>query len=133
MLELILNKSRTSIHDISLYREDGITGVTLDTGDTVRIIGYRRFADTPVFNLVTGASVTANGSSITITTTVPTPTDTIPVVRVNFGQADLTSLISGTPLKIEITVADADGSPAGGLLGPIHGYAWVCGTSGAIP
>lgn len=133
MLELNLNKSRTNVFDISLYGEDGITGITLEASDVVRIIGYRRFADTPVFNLASSASATANGSSIAITSTVPTPTDTVPVVRVTLGQGDLTTIVSGTPLKIEITVTDANGTPTNALMGPIHGYAWVCGTSGAAP
>lgn len=133
MLELVLNKSRTNVYDISLYGEDGVTGITLDTSDTVRIIGYRRTADTPVFNLVSTAAATANGSSVSITSTVPTPANTVPTVRLNLGQADLASLAAEAPLKIEITVSDANGSPAGGLLGPIHGIAWVITTSGAAP
>lgn len=132
MLELVLNKSRTNVYDLTLETEAG-TGVVLDTSDTVRIIGYRRTADTPIFNLVSGASATANGSSVSITSTVPTPSGTTPTVRLNLGQGDLTTLVPGAPLKIEITVSDADGTPAGGLLGPIHGYAWVCTTSGAVP
>jgi hypothetical protein len=132
VLELFINKSRTNIFDLTLLDEDG-NGVVLDVGDVVRIIGYRRPADTPAFNLASGASATANGSSLSITSTVPTPEGTVPTLRLNLGQGDLTSLVAGAPLKLEITVADANGSPSNALLGPIHGFAWVIGTSGALP
>lgn len=132
MIELVLNKNRTNVYDLTLETESG-SGVVLASGDTVRIIGYRRTADTPIFNLLSSSAATANGSSLSITSTVPTPSGTTPTVRLNLGQADLTTLVPGAPLKIEITVQDVDGSPAGGMLGPIHGYAWVCTTSGAAP
>lgn len=132
MLNLVLNKSRTNVYDLTLETESG-SGVVLASGDTVRIIGYRRTADTPVFNLLSSAAATANGSKVTVTSTVPTPAGTTPTVRLNLGQADLTTLVPGAPLKIEITVQDADGLPTGCMLGPIHAYAWVCTTSGAAP
>lgn len=133
MFELVLNKSRTCVYDIDLYGEDGVTGVTLDTGDKVRLILYRRPASTPAINLLSGDSATVNGSSISITSTVPTPAGTVPRVRINLGQADLATIIGGAPLKAEIIVTDANGTPTNALMGPIHGIAYTISTSSAVP
>lgn len=133
MFEIVLNKSRTCVYDISLYGEDGVTGISLDTGDKVRFMLYRRPADTPIINLLSGDAATAAGSEVDITSTVPTPSGDIPVVRVRLGQADLTGLVGGAPLKAEIIVTDADGAPTNALMGPIHGVAYALTTSGAVP
>lgn len=131
MFEIVLNKSRTAVYDIYLYGEDGVTGITLDTGDKVRFHLYRRPADTAIINLLSGDAATANGSEVDITSTVPTPSGTVPVVRVRLGQGDLSGIVGGVPLKAEIIVTDADGAPTNALMGPIHGIAHVVST-GAI-
>ena len=133
MFEIVLNKSRTAVYDIYLYGEDGVTGITLAAGDKVRFMLYRRPADTPIINMLSGAASTAAGSEVDITSTVPTPSGDVPVVRVRIGQADLTGIVGGAPLKAEIIVTDADGAPTDALMGPIHGIAHVLSTSGAAP
>ena len=133
MFEIVLNRSRTCVYDIDLYGEDGVTGITLDTGDKVRLILYRRPTATPVINLLSGDSATVAGSFVEVTSTVPTPSGDVPRVRVNLGQADLASIVGSAPLKAEIIVIDANGSPSNALMGPIHGVAHVISTSTVVP
>lgn len=133
MFELSLYKSRTAVYDINLYTEDGVTGVSLDTGDKVRIILYRRATGTPLINMLSGAAATANGSSVSVTSTVPTPSGTVPVVRLTLGQGDLATAVGGAPLVVEINVTDHDGAVVDGLTGPILGMAYVIDTSTVVP
>lgn len=133
MFELVLYKSRTAVYDINLYTEDGVTGVSLDTGDKVRLILYRRASSTPLLNLLSGASPTANGSKVEVTTTVPTPSGSIPTIRLSIGQGDLATAIGGAPLVVELIVLDHDGVVTDALIGPILGLAYVTETSSAAP
>lgn len=133
MFEILLTRERTQEFDISLYGEDGETGATIDTGDTVRLLIYRRSSSTPLINLLSGAAATANGSSLTVTTTVPTPSGTIPVVRLHLGEGDLAALVPGAPYVVEINLLDNNGSPTDALTGPIKGIAYTADASQAVP
>lgn len=133
MFELILHKSRSAVYDIDLYTEDGSTGMFLDTGDTVRVILYRRVSSTPVLNLLSGAAATANGSIVTVTSTVPTPDGTVPRIRLSIGQGDLSTVIASAPLTVEINTRDANGVVTNALLGPVMGIAHVLDSSSAAP
>lgn len=132
MFELLLSRERSHVFDIDLLNEDE-TGVSLDTGDKARIICYRRAASTPLFNILSGAAATANGSSLTITSTVPTPTGGTPTVRLVLGQADLENLVIGAPYVVDIHTTDANGSPTDALYGPIKGIAYTAETNTASP
>lgn len=87
--EIVCTQDRTVSETITLYQEDGSTGIALAADDVVRFKMGRRTGSTPTLDLDTIAA-TANGSKCDVSSY-----DSPAMVTVTLAQDDLTSMMPG--------------------------------------